>query len=125
MQGTLYVAEQRRLHESFSFAQLIRQALADSATRHEALPSGLAFAYDPMREIQANNTNRAIFIKILRSPFNMAKLLSQTVSISQILVEIFAALGSGRKNNRAMPINHPPIVSALDRQGVDEVNNVE
>jgi hypothetical protein len=68
MQGTLYVAEQRRLHESFSLAQLIKQAFADSATRHEALPSGLAFADDPVIEIQTNIVNSVIFIKILQSP---------------------------------------------------------
>jgi hypothetical protein len=93
----LYVAEQRRLQESFSLAQLIKQAFAESATRHEALPSGLAFADDPVKEIQVKIANSAIFIKILRSPLNMARLLSQLVSISQMLVVIFVALRTGRK----------------------------
>jgi hypothetical protein len=64
-QGTLYVAEQRRLQASFSFAQLIRQALADSATRHEALASGLAFADAATQQIQTEIANSAIFIKFL------------------------------------------------------------
>jgi hypothetical protein len=62
----LYVAEQSRLHASFSFAQLIRQALADSATRHEALPSGLALADDPTKQIQTDIANSAIFIQFLQ-----------------------------------------------------------
>jgi hypothetical protein len=63
----LYVAEQRRLHESFSLAQFIRQALAESATRQEALLSGLALTNDPTKQMQTTITNSAIFIEILQS----------------------------------------------------------
>jgi hypothetical protein len=54
------------VHASFWFAQLIRQALADSATRQEALPSGLAFADVPTKQIQIDIANSAIFIKLLQ-----------------------------------------------------------
>jgi hypothetical protein len=57
------------LQESFSLAQLIRQALADSAMRHEALPSGVALADDPAKQIQTAIANCAIFIKILQFLF--------------------------------------------------------